>query len=47
MSSEGDAAERCKQIFCAISAILVKNDELSASQGRAISKALSSKTTES
>lgn len=41
MSSEGNATEHCKLIFCAISAVLVINDELSASPGRAISMAIS------
>lgn len=41
MSSEGNATEHCKLKFCAVSAVLVINDELSVGPGRAISIAIS------
>lgn len=47
MSSEGNATEHCKLIFCAVSAVLVINDELSVSPGRAIPMAISDSAAES
>lgn len=41
MGSEGNTTEHCELIFCAVSAVLVINDELSVSPGRAISMAFS------